>query len=697
MKKVLVLGGGKTSLNILQTFLKTHSFKIEGIYESDYKAPGALFAEEHHLPVSKQWEPLVNDELDIIIDGLNDNSICDEVRRVKAPGTVMVPFDIAQLISVMSEEIETLIEKIAGQSYQQELMLDLTHDGMIAINCRGDITLFNPSAEKMTGLNKEIVIGKDINQCVPSTALPRVLRSLQPEVNQEQVLENGRKIITNRIPMLDHQGKKHGAFAVFRDITDIENLAEEVTSLKSIQTMLQAIIHSSEEAISVVDEEGRGLIINPAYTRLTGLSEMEVIGKPATADISEGESMHMKVLQTRKPVRGARMKVGPAKRDVIVNVAPVIVNGKLKGSVGVIHDMSEITSLTQELNRARQIIRTLEAKYTFEDIIGESEGASLVKDQARLAASTPVSILLRGESGTGKELFAHAIHNESSRKYNKFIRVNCAAISERLLESEMFGYAEGAFPGAASGGKRGYFEEADGGSIFLDEIGELSVHVQAKLLRVLQEKEVVRVGSSKPISVDVRIITATNVNLEKRIAEGSFREDLYYRLNRMPIFIPPLRQRIEDIPELCRHLINKVNADYGRNIEEITEQAIEKLQQYDWPGNVRELENVLGRAMIHMSTHEKVIESQHIPSLESKRRFAARFSEPVSDHYREHDSFQDYPGLNELMDQHEKQIIKETLEAFRLNKTKTAEALGISVRNLYYKMEKHNFDKGELS
>ncbi len=696
MKKVLVLGGGITSLNILQTFLKTHSFKIEGIYDSDYNAPGAVFARQNNLPVNEHWEPMVNDTLDIIIDGLNDKIIFDEVRQAKAPGTVMVPFDISQLISVMSEEIEDLIEKIEGQNYQHELMLDLTHDGMIAINCREEIILFNPSAEKMTGLKKEQVMGKDINVCMPSTALPRVLRLLQPEVNQEQVLENGMKIITNRIPMLDHQGKKHGAFAVFRDITDIEQLAEEVTNLKSIQTMLNAIIQSSEEAISVVDEEGKGLIINPAYTRITGLSEKEVIGKPATADIYEGESMHMKVLKTRKPVRGAWMKVGPSKRDVIVNVAPVIVDGKIKGSVGVIHDMSEITSLTRELNRARQIIRTLEAKYTFEDIIGDSEEASLVKDQARLAASTPVSILLRGESGTGKELFAHAIHNESSRKYNKFVRVNCAAISEHLLESEMFGYAEGAFPGAASGGKRGYFEEADGGSIFLDEIGELSIHVQAKLLRVLQEKEIVRVGAAKPVHVDVRIITATNVNLEKRIAEGSFREDLYYRLNRLPIFIPPLRQRLEDIPELSRHLVTKINADYGRSIEEITDEAIEKLQQYDWPGNVRELENVLGRAMIHMAVQDTVIESRHIPELQKKSP-AGQLGESDSESFGHQHSMQNYPGLNEQMDYHEKQIIKETLEAFHLNKTKAAEALGISVRNLYYKMEKHHFNKNDLN
>lgn len=186
-----------------------------------------------------------------------------------------------------------------------------------------------------------------------------------------------------------------GALSIFKDITDAVELAEEVTNLKEVRTMLEAIIQSSDEAISVVDEQGKGILINRAYTKMTGLTDKEVVGKPAGADISEGESMHLKVLETRRPVRGVRMKVGPNKKDVIVNVAPVIVDGILKGSVGVIHDVSEIQSLTNELNKARQLIRTLEAKYTFEDIIGESEQMLVALEQAKLGAKTPATILLR--------------------------------------------------------------------------------------------------------------------------------------------------------------------------------------------------------------------------------------------------------------------------------------------------------------
>lgn len=451
-----------------------------------------------------------------------------------------------------------------------------------------------------------------------------------------------------------------------------------------IQTMLEAIIQCSEEAISVVDEHGIGLLINPAYTRITGLKEDKVIGQPATADISEGESMHLKVLKTRRPVRGVSMRVGPHKREVIVNVAPIIVNGILKGSVGVIQDVSEIRKLTEELNRARQIIRTLEAKYTFEDIVAKSDEMNIAIEQAKLGAKTPATVLLRGESGTGKELFAHAIHNASDRKYNKFLRVNCAAISESLLESELFGYEEGAFSGAKRGGKKGLFEEANNGSIFLDEIGELTLSTQAKLLRVLQEREIVRVGGTKPIPINVRIIAATNVNLEKGISQGSFREDLYYRLNRMPIQIPPLRKRKEDIPALCEFLIQKMNLDYGRNIEGLTDRAIEHLLDYDWAGNVRELENILGRAIIFMEKNETIIDAFHLPELDGKALQQHRISSSS-------DSFEIKP-LAIMLERYEKQILMDTLEKCKGNKTQAAKLLEVSVRNLYYKLTKYHLE-----
>ncbi len=564
-----------------------------------------------------------------------------------------------------------------------DLILDSTHDGMIVIDMNSQVILLNSSASRMIGVAKEDAIGKHIFECIPDSRLPEILSTRAIEVNQEFVLENGRKIITTRIPMVNESGMLLGAFAVFKDITEVVNLAEEITNLKEIQTMLEAIIQSSDEAISVVDENGRGILINRAYTRITGLEKEQIIGKPANADISEGESMHMQVLKTRRPVRGVRMKVGPYDKDVIVNVAPVIVDGKLKGSVGVIHDVSEISQLTSELNRARHIIRSLEAKYTFDDIIGSSEEMEFAIEQAKLGAKTPATVLLRGESGTGKELFAHAIHNESKRKYNKFVRVNCAAISESLLESELFGYEEGAFSGAKRGGKRGIFEEANNGSIFLDEIGELSLNTQAKLLRVLQEKEIRRVGGTKSIPIDVRVIAATNINLEKGIGNGTFREDLYYRINKIPIHVPSLRMRKQDIKQLAEHLLLKINQDYGRTVKGLTEEAITYLNGYEWPGNVRELENVLGRAVIFMNYQERLIDVKHIQPLHKLKE-----KDPPSQSLPESE-IKDVP-LSDLVEIYEAKVISEVLNLNGGNKTAAAKSLGISLRSLYYKLEKYN-------
>lgn len=690
MKNVIIIGADSRGTSLLKLLHEASGFDVVAVIDVDDNAPGLQLARKWGIAVGRDWRPWMDEPLDLIIETTGRADVLESIRQQAPKGANIVPSAVARMMAELVEEKEALIAKLKSEAARRALIFHSSHDGMIVIDEYAYITDMNESAAQLLGVDKDEVIGRHILSVLPSSGLPRVLKTRQTEFHQEVELANGKKIIATRIPIIDDSGKLFGALAVFKDITELVALAEEITDLKEIRMMLEAIIHSSEEAISVVDENGNGILINPAYTRLTGLTEEDVIGKPATADIAEGESMHMQVLKTRRPVRGARMKVGPKNRDVIVNVAPIIVDGVLKGSVGVIHDVSEIQRLTAELNRARQIIRTLEAKYSFADIIGESGEMKVAIEQAKLAAKTPATILLRGESGTGKELFAHAIHNASDRKYNKFIRVNCAAIPETLLESELFGYEEGAFSGARRGGKRGLFEEANNGSIFLDEIGELSASTQAKLLRVLQEREIVRVGGTKPIPINVRVIAATNVNLEKAIAEGAFREDLYYRLNRMPIYIPPLRARKEDIPALCRHLIQKLNQDYGRNVEGVTDEAMVKLLAYDWPGNVRELENVLGRAMIFMKFHEVMIDISHLPPLSapSAAPSAAPSVRPETEG--------EFRPLDEMLGRYEAQLLEEALRRHRGNKTAAARALGISVRNLYYKLEKYNIDKSSV-
>lgn len=579
-----------------------------------------------------------------------------------------------------------MVEEVTRIKQELNVILNSTHDAMMAVDLEGHLTLFNRAAEKLLNKKAEDVLGSYVVDVIPNTRLPIILQTGEAELNREQELDPGVKIITNRMPVFGHDGKIIGAVAVFRDITEVIRLSEEITDLNAIRSMLEAIFNSTDDAISVVDENGRGIMINPAYTRLTGLSSEEVINKPADVDIFEGESMHMKVLKTGKPVRGVPMKVGPKRKDVIVNVAPIMVDRKLKGSVAIIQDMSEIKKLTDELEKARRIIRTLEAKYTFDDIVGSSREMKFALETAQKAALTNVTVLIRGESGTGKELFAHAIHNASDRRYNQFVRVNCAAISPNLLESELFGYEEGAFTGAKKGGNKGFFEFADGGTIFLDEIGELELSTQAKFLRVLQEKEIVRVGGNKAIQVDVRVIAATSINIEKAIKNGQFRKDLYYRLNVLPIQIPSLRERKSDIPLLARHLIKKINAEFGRKVEGFSEDVLHVFLEYLWPGNVRELENVIGRAIMNMTFNETLIHSEHLPPL-SRGTAPGYEINPTSI-----TNDDEIIPLNSVIAKLEKEYLRNVLNKTDGNKTKAAALLGISIRNLYYKLEKYGLE-----
>lgn len=558
------------------------------------------------------------------------------------------------------------------------VVLNSTHDGMIAVNAAGMVNLFNKAAERITGLRAGDVLGRPAVEAIPNTRLHIVLASGQQELNRQQKIGDT-VIITNRVPILNETGQVIGAAAVFRDITEMKTLTDQVSDLWRVRSLLEAVIEATEDAISVADDNGNTIIVNSAYTRITGLPPEAVVNKPVTVDIAEGESMHMKVLHTARPVRNVRMKVGPSKKEVIVNVAPIFIDGKVRGSVGVIHDISEIMALTEELSRARRLLRHLEARYKWEDILGDSPPLRKAKEQAMLSAETPATVLLRGESGTGKELFAHAIHNASRRKKGQFVRVNCAALSENLLESELFGYEEGAFTGALKGGKKGLFEEADGGTIFLDESGDIGMGLQSKLLRAIQEKEIVRVGGTRAVPVDVRVIAATNADLEQKVRERTFREDLYYRLNVMPIVIPALRERKDDIATLAEHIIFKLNQEFGRKVERVSERALQDLLAYDWPGNVRELENVLGRAMISMKPQDTVMELEHLPLFPCEKPGEAAVSAKLQ-------------PLTQVVADAERAGIRQALFETKGNRKNAAALLGISIRSLFYKIEKYGID-----
>lgn len=554
-------------------------------------------------------------------------------------------------------------------SREMQDILNSTHDAVVAVNQQGIIVLINTAAERLLGITAQEAYGEYAKEKIPGSRLHCVLETGKPELNQRQETGSA-SILTSRMPVWDAANRIVGAVAVFRDMTEMRQLAEEITCVKEMKKLLEAIINTTQDVISVVDDQGKIILVNPAYTRLIGMRQEEVLGKPPTIDIRQGESVHLSAMQSMEAVWGVPLKVGPASREVMVSAAPLIVDGRLRGSVAVVHEIQE----------GRYLPDQRQSRYTFEDIVARGAAMKAAVENARRAAVTPATVLLTGESGTGKELFAHAIHSGSQRKARRFVRVNCAAIPETLLESELFGYEPGAFSGALKNGKKGLFEEADGGTLFLDEIGEIMPSIQVKLLRVLQEREIIRVGGVRALELDVRIIAATNQNLEKAVEKGDFRKDLYYRINVFPISIPPLRQRTGDLPQLIRHLLTRLNREYGRSVQSIEEEAAAVLAAHDWPGNVRELENVLGRTLINMRFNEYTILTTHLPPLSAA---ATREKSALPD------TAMACRTLAQTVEEAERSAITATLAERGGNRTETASSLNISLRTLYYKLEKY--------
>ena len=431
------------------------------------------------------------------------------------------------------------------------------------------------------------------------------------------------------------------------------------------------------DGLVVIDKDGMVRMLNRPYADFLGVDQESSIGKHVT-EVIENTRMHI-VAQTGKEEVAQLQKING--NYMIATRVPIIKDGKTVGVVGKVlfKNLDELNSLTKrvqslekELSRYKGEFRERnKATYTFDSLIGNSLTFLDAKDQAKKAAKSDSNVLILGESGTGKELFAHSIHNDSKRSMGVFIRVNCAAIPAELLESELFGYEEGSFTGAKKGGKIGKFEAADGGTIFLDEIGELPLHMQVKLLRVLQEKEVERIGSTRSIPIDVRIIAATNRNLEEMVEKGEFRLDLYYRLKVMIIEVPKLSERSEDIKMLVHHFLGKYQKLMNKPIEGISDRALRILSSYTWLGNIRELENTIERAL-NMVDEDEMVTSDHLPE---EIRGYTRPSSALT--------------LNEVMEETERQTIINYLAIMNGNKSGTAKMLGISRTTLYEKMNKY--------
>ncbi|AIC94458.1 sigma-54 interaction domain-containing protein [Shouchella lehensis] len=458
------------------------------------------------------------------------------------------------------------------------------------------------------------------------------------------------------------------------------NVTKNVTALNedTQERKLLNMIEHTYDGLVMVDKDGYVQVFSKAYADFIEINQASSIGKHVT-EVIPNTRMHI-VAKSGVEETAQLQKVG--NNYIIVTRTPIYRDKKLVGAVGklLFKNIGQFTALFRRLNALEKEVRKYKgefqdrnkASYSFQHLIGESKAFIEVIDEAKKAAKGQATILLLGESGTGKELFAHSIHQASPRSMGVFVKVNCAAIPNDLLEAELFGYEEGSFTGAKKGGKPGKFEMADGGTIFLDEIGELPLHMQVKLLRVLQEREVERVGGLATKSVDVRIIAATNQSLQTLVEKGKFRLDLYYRLNVIELKIPALRDRKADIEQLIHFLLAKYETILGITSKGIDSQTITLLKKYHFPGNIRELENIVERALTLMNPGDWLTPAYL--SKELKRE-------------QEHD--EDIQPLAIQLEKAEKEAIKHSLIKAKGNKSEAANQLGIGRTTLYEKLAKH--------
>jgi PAS domain S-box-containing protein len=563
-------------------------------------------------------------------------------------------------------------------------VLNSTYDGIVAIDAGGRVTVFNDAAERLLGHSANKVLGMHVNEVVPGTTLCQVLDDGKPQLGV--IVEvNGNTLLTNRTPV-KKGGVIIGAVAVFEDIAGIKELHKTLEDTRTSVEVLETILNSTYDGIVLVDKKGIITKINRAYLDFLGIGEEAAVGKHVT-DVIENTRMHI-VVETGRAEIGHTQKIRG--NEMVVMRLPIFKNGEVVGAVGKVmfRDLRELKALAENLNLIEnelkyyktELNRLKGAKYTFENIIGESEKVLTAKQLARQAAASDSTVLIYGESGTGKEIFAHAIHNYSYRHFGPFVRVNCGAIPATLFESELFGYEKGAFTGAQKCGKPGKFELAGNGTIFLDEIGEMPLEMQVKLLRVLQEKEIERVGGTKLLPLDVRVIAASNKPLEELVKEKRFREDLFYRLNIFRIELPPLRDIPGDISLIARHLVAELNESLGTAVNGISDEVVHIFQKYFWPGNIRELRNVLERTVI-VNRHGE-IRKNHLPLYLLQNEL--ELNEDLLKLKEE------FPGkLEQVMQEAERSLILKALEMTNNNKRQAAQLLGIHRSALYQKLKKY--------
>jgi transcriptional regulator with PAS, ATPase and Fis domain len=566
-------------------------------------------------------------------------------------------------------------------------MFQFLPNALLVINKHGIVVFCNEAAAQMLQLSEKRIAGKLIHLVLPGLELADAAKDGQERLGRELYIF-GQTYLVDQSPIYE-ETELAGAVAVFHNITALKQTLVKLEMRGRTLGRYENALNLLSECIIAVDDQGIVTLLSDSYAQFLGIKDPSfAIGKHCT-EVVENTRMHI-VVQTGQAEIGHIQRVGNQK--LIAARIPVFENGKIVGAVGKVmfQDVQELKLLANQIQMIeskldyyqKELKRIQGAKYSFESIVGNGEKMRELKNLAVKVAKSRSTILITGESGTGKELFAHAIHQASTRSEAPFIRLNCASIPKELFEAELFGYEEGAFTGAKKGGKPGKIELAKNGTLFLDEIGDMPLDMQAKLLRVLQEKEIERVGGTKISQIDVRFIAATHRNLREMVSQGKFREDLFYRLNVFAIEIPPLRDRRDDIFPISRFLIQKLNHELGTNITSFDDQISGLFENYDWPGNIRELENVLERSMNILEGD--TIRIQHLPIY--LKKWAGKKGENKERSFL----------LQDEIEMAERRAILRVLEKTGGNKQEAAHLLGIHRASLYRKIEKYGL-QGEES
>ncbi len=555
-----------------------------------------------------------------------------------------------------------------------EDIIDSSSNAVLAVNNEGVIIYCNHQVEKFLGLPVRLIKGQPVHKYFPETGLQDVILDGKPYLGREFIINQG-TYLSNCSPIIS-KGKIVGAVADIQVKTETQN----VENVNEYQETLVNVLELSNDGIIVVDRDYIITMVNQPFAGLFNKRVQDMVGQHVQK-IYKGIPIFTRSLEDGETDYGYVTTING--NEIIANRMPIKKDGQIVGALGIVAfkstaDSQVLTTKTQKQRSQQDCCReelacTIRTTSLCDRIIGRSPGFIALKETVKRVAQSNSTVLLRGESGTGKELFARAIHSESGRGQGPFVRVNCAAIPETLLESELFGYNDGAFTGAQKGGHMGKFEFADKGVIFLDEIGDMPLMMQAKLLRVLQEKEIERLGDTKTRKVDVRVIAATNRNLEDMIVSGEFREDLYYRINVVTLNISPLRSRLEDLELLLDYFIQRFNNEFGLQVIGADNEVIEILKNQRWPGNLRELENVIERAFNIIDGD--IIHKEHLPLyMQNNHKLKGKSRKG---------------GLSKLVEDIEREAIIDALEACAGNKNRTAAMLGISRAGLYKKLNRY--------